>query len=455
MGTMPGVGRSNRVNTFYVMPILFSQDQLNQIVRDAGENDSIDAKAACDWDNNVNSASLTKDILAFANTRGGGVLVIGKSESSDGSFTLTGVDEAQARSFEATTISQWVNARCEPPVVLSAGTHRYDGKLFVILSVDEFAECPVLCLRRFDKPNSREPILRESTVYVRKNVSSRPIDNAEDLRRIVALAAFKKREELFERINAIVTGAGGGLAQVPPLEAYEPEIAEMLAAKSALEHSVSGNGWTLRLFPIPYRETRWADSEALRQFLRSSADFLGAAAGYPIRDFQTRMWGSFGGNREKFVAASRSGAFILLQDYREDRHQYTNPWRTLGKPQETVPAGKWIEFVLAMKVIASFFRFAGAVAEDLEPTEKLRLEFSAARLEGRILATNDTSVSIDPSRPASRVTFSRNLTLANANIAAGWRELGADVGHDFLREFPYDFEITRKTVRDWIDRAFR
>src|SRR5688572_761700 len=68
----------------------------------SGENDFIDAKQHFAWDGSDASASLAKDIAAFANSRDGGVLVIGKAEMPDGSYALQGVTPEQAASFDTT-----------------------------------------------------------------------------------------------------------------------------------------------------------------------------------------------------------------------------------------------------------------------------------------------------------------------------------------------------------------
>ena len=54
----------------------------------------LDAKGPMDWDGGEASAGLTKDILALANCRDGGVIVVGKEEPGPGKFLLTGLTES-------------------------------------------------------------------------------------------------------------------------------------------------------------------------------------------------------------------------------------------------------------------------------------------------------------------------------------------------------------------------
>ncbi len=90
------------------MHSVFSNEELIRYIEAAGESANIDAKAPMTWDGNEESANLTKDVLALANCRDGGVLVIGKSESN-GKFTYDGLTPDQDASFDTTKVAKWVN----------------------------------------------------------------------------------------------------------------------------------------------------------------------------------------------------------------------------------------------------------------------------------------------------------------------------------------------------------
>src|SRR5262245_44325186 len=92
---------------------VYTPPELSRFIEAAGESGNIDAKGPLSWDGGEASAGLTKDILAFANSRDGGVIVIGKDEAA-GKFVLTGLTTDQAESFETTKVATWVNNRCAP-----------------------------------------------------------------------------------------------------------------------------------------------------------------------------------------------------------------------------------------------------------------------------------------------------------------------------------------------------
>ena len=127
-----------------------SSSELIRFIEAAGENINVDAKAAMEWDGQEHSASLAKDILAFANSRDGGVIVIGKAEKDDGQFELTGVTPEQAATFETTKVATWVNNHCDPSVHLSCNTVAHEAKLFVVITVREFDDVPIMCTKNLN-----------------------------------------------------------------------------------------------------------------------------------------------------------------------------------------------------------------------------------------------------------------------------------------------------------------
>src|SRR5437867_3600033 len=101
------------------MPVnTHSSDELIRFIEAAGEAVNIDAKGPMEWNGGEASAGLTKDILALANSRDGGVIVVGKEEPQPGKFVPTGLSEQQANSFETTKVATWVNNHCSPPINL-------------------------------------------------------------------------------------------------------------------------------------------------------------------------------------------------------------------------------------------------------------------------------------------------------------------------------------------------
>ncbi len=137
-----------------------SSEDLARWIELSGESEFVDAKAPITWDGADASACLAKDIAAFANSRDGGVIVIGKSENGDGSFSLVGISAEQASAFDTTKIGQWVNARFSQPIRQTCHQAEYDGRRFVLIVVEEFNDIPSLYIKSFQatgKANIQRP----------------------------------------------------------------------------------------------------------------------------------------------------------------------------------------------------------------------------------------------------------------------------------------------------------
>ena len=180
-------------------------EDLIPFITAAGETPNVDAKGPMTWDGGEASASLAKDVMAFANCRDGGVIVIGKSENPKGTFILEGVAKEQAASFETTNVATWINNRCQPPVHVTCNQVELNGKLFLVLRVREFDDVPVICTK--DYGDAKKMSLRAGTLYVRTaNVESAPLQTIEQLRSLIGLATLKKGDQLLKMFQAMLQG---------------------------------------------------------------------------------------------------------------------------------------------------------------------------------------------------------------------------------------------------------
>jgi len=238
-----------------------SPEELIRLVRTAGENRGIDAKGPVSWDSAEESARLAKDIAAFANSRDGGILVIGKKEDKPGQFTPVGVTEEQAATFDTTKVAQWVNNRFSPPIQLVCYRTEIDGRLFIVIEVAEFDDVPALCVKSFQCPKTNDHLLREKTIYVRNsNVASAPVGTAEELRTLVGLATKKRGDQLLELFDAMLHGRH---LLPPPTDEkhFEDELAQVTAALEPTKAAEGRGTWFFTFHPTRFNPARWSDIE--------------------------------------------------------------------------------------------------------------------------------------------------------------------------------------------------
>ncbi len=433
-----------------------SNPDFDRFIEETGESDKIDAKGPMTWDNGPESASLAKDIAAFANTKDGGVIVIGKSENDDRSFQLDGLTEQQASTFETTKVATWVNNRFSPPISLTCHTYHYKRRIFIIITIDEFTDIPHLCVREFQDPsNNKKHILKDRTIYVRTaNAESSPLGSVDELRALIGLATAKRGHEMLSMFSSILSGN----PLLPNKTAEERFLEELSAIKEGLGESFSiplhQGAWMLLIRPASFNPQLFEDdTQIIEQLIRRNqvrfrSDFPPLQRGTHMRE-----WGLCHENNRETWGLTTSGQFILIRPYIENSREYKSPWKDmLGQPTEPeLPSGKWMDIKPSLLTIAEFFAFAERFVREYGVGERMHFEIRATAINGRHLVTTDGSINRDmtPACRANQFTFTKDSTVEE--FQATWKELAAKAMKRFSDTFP-DTATSIQTMRYWVDR---
>ena len=433
-------------------------DELIRYITFSGESDNIDAKGPTEWDGGVESAKLAKDIAAFANSRDGGVLVIGKEEAGSGTFVLKGVSQQQADSFDTTKVATWINNRLSPPIRLVCHRIVHAGMTFIVITVAEFDDVPVLCIKSYQDPkNAKDCLLREKTIYVRKaNAESAPLGSVDDLRTLIGLAAKKKGEELLATFGAMLKGR----PLIEPSsddDLFQKEASEVLAGLDIDCQSTTRPGaWCVQFHPGQYQPNRWNEVEAMESLIAKNAVRLNEEFPPCFKGTHAREWGIANTLYGEVWTLTRSGLFTYYRKFRENDMPFQRRWRlSNGELEPEIPPGKWIEFLWNLRLMAQFFMFMARMASAYEPGETIQYRLNAGPLQGRQLGT--VNLDIDWWRPghepdpcqAREYTHSRTVTAED--LRTGWEDECASAMKRFYELFP-GHRISRETLRQWVDR---
>lgn len=440
------------------MPLLgtHSSDELSRFIEAAGESANIDAKGPMEWEGGEASAGLTKDILALANCRDGGVIIIGKAESEPGKFVLTGLSEPQAASFETTKVATWVNNHCSPPVNLVCYRQDHQRRQFVVIAVSEFHDVPVICTKQYEIPSSgKSPkvLLKKGTVYVRTpNAESAPLSTVEEMRHLIGLATTKRADQMLTMFQAMMKGRPL-LAEKPHEELFEAERKEVLAAlDSELDGQVNHGAWTLICHPTHYQPNRWEETDTLRKAIEKSVVRVREA--FPPTTYSThvREWGICDCQFGIAFGLTRSGFFMSVRLFRENAYTFKNPWQTIhGQPNPDIPAGQWLDFRNNLSVVVEFFMFLSRFADNFEVGEEVVYEVSASPLASRCLASADSNINLDPTEPCRAATFHRSKVVPVETLRASWGDECANTLASFFELFPHS-HISKETLVKWVEK---
>lgn len=429
--------------------------ELDQYIKATGESRNIDAKGPITWDSGPESASLAKDIAAFANSRDGGVLVIGKTETESGSFILTGLTDDEAKSFETTKVARWVNNRFSPPINIVCHQREYQGKRFVVITIGEFEDVPALCTKSFQDPsNPKKCLLRERTLYVRNsNAESAPLESVDELRTLIGLATSKRANEMLTTFESMLKGRP--LVSPPTDEELfneELERIEQGLGQTYADQLQSG-AWRLVVRSADYDAERWPDADQLEAIVGKRSVRLRDEFPASYRGTHMREWGVCNEMYGETWTLARSGQFLCVRPFWENHRKYECRWRdSQGNPSEpSLDPGQWLDFKANIFSITEMFMFVVRFIEEYDSGEQVLIRLQATSLAGRKLVTTDFNINLRHPEECRAQVFEYKRALPVEELRAEWEMTCAEAMKRFVDLFPGP-KVETKTMKSWIEK---
>lgn len=428
-----------------------SDDELVRIVKMVGENDEIDAKGPITWDYGVESAGLAKDFAAFANSRGGGVIVIGRDKHGN----AIGVTKEQAATFETTKVAQWVNNHFSPAIRLDCyPSVNYEGKQFVVIRIFEFDDVPVICVKPFPNPHKpKEELLKKRTIYVRNaNAASAPVETVEELRILIGLATRKRGDALLADFHAILQGRP--LVPVSSdLDQFQKEYDEIV---DAIGNKEAMSGWTFSFHPSDYNSRRWKDRKTIQEIVAKHAVRVTEQFPAWMEGVNGREWGIANDILDVHWAFAYSGLFMSYHPFEEDRVPYNFPHSvSSADAQPVLKPRTWVDFNWSVVTILQAFQFLIRIAEEYGPEDEIVYQFTANPIVDRRLALDEFSMRpmYGITEPTQAREFRHSKVLRIAELRASWKEKCIDIMIDFFELFPGHY-INRESLYSRIEHLF-
>jgi hypothetical protein len=185
---------------------MLTQEGFESILQEGRETRTVEFKGPGAGNDPRHLALIIRAMLAMANRRDGGRVVVGVIEQS-GVCNAVGLTSAQLASWsDHDSISDRVAVYADPSIdfVIREMANSV-GRQFVVIEVAEFDSVPVICRKSYDN------VLADGACYVRprRKPESVPVRSAADMRDLIELATEKE----LRRILSTTRRAGIELAQ--------------------------------------------------------------------------------------------------------------------------------------------------------------------------------------------------------------------------------------------------
>jgi len=182
---------------------------------------NVEYKGSVSWNDDNPRQKIIKSMLAMANIRDGGSVIIGVEQKKGGTFELTGMTQGDFDSFNYDTISAVVAEFADPYVTFSLTKGELQGKRIVIIDVEEFQDIPVIC----KKDGS---LLKRGKLYTRgvRVPESVEVPSQTEMREILDIAIEKGTRKFLRSISR------AGIALKEPekntdIELFEKQLKEV------------------------------------------------------------------------------------------------------------------------------------------------------------------------------------------------------------------------------------
>ncbi|MFN8535840.1 MAG: putative DNA binding domain-containing protein [Dehalococcoidia bacterium] len=180
-----------------------TRDELERFLEYIRETEDVELKAPGRLEGRTDPlvGQVIRAMLAMANHRGGGDIIIGIEERA-GRFEATGLDRGDAETWRLDRLSDRVARHADPSIDFDIRQHEIAGRLYVNIAVSEFRDVPVLAREEF-RDSAQRLLIRRGATYLRPRRKPESIEpqTSADLRDLLDLAVAKAVARELDRLR--------------------------------------------------------------------------------------------------------------------------------------------------------------------------------------------------------------------------------------------------------------
>jgi len=404
-------------------------DDLSALIQFPREERNLEFKRSMDWADPATKAKLTKSVLAMANLRDGGHIVLGVERQPDDTYVPVGMQTEHCDCFVQDQLGSHFSEYADPYIEVTLIKHKTNGKTFCIIRVNEFAEVPVLC-----RKDGLEK-LRRGALYTRSRRMPETVEvpSQVEMREILDLA-IEKRFRTFSRQAERL----GFVRRAQTNEFFEQM--KLLPETEVLKKIWSMGRWRVWIHPIDFEKARLQNLAACRSFMLRNAVNSGGWQ-YPFaKDEDIYDAGDSIGSEVDFSPYLerwnffRSGQFVWNFAFAEE-FLGTEAWPS--HPQFFTPqrGKRYLNILRTLKIVTCLYEFAARMASQqlLEPEASISVELHG--VDGRELSYMSPQPSLDGKYWGRTDTIQIERIVSPEALQANASELALDLTLEIFGKF--------------------
>jgi hypothetical protein len=391
------------------------------------ETPRVDAKAGFPWKKAYrdHQLGLVRDMIAMANTRDGGAIVLGVENTG---YTVVGLSEEVKTSLDPSAIGEILKRYADPMFQFELHKTQISGKDVAVIRIPEFEEIPILCKQSVESSvDSKRLILRSGAIYIRTEAAqTMEISVAEDMRKFLSRAMLKQREQLLHSIDSLMKFRPAVPSENESNQ-YQRELTEAdQSFINALQKGfLQSSRWEVIAHPTAYKK-RVMELRELKGFVANSQVNL---RGWPFPDIDHEKAGNFNSGYQSYTDH---------QDKREGFRLYNTGlfvWK--GTMSEELHSG-WKQSLDVVSTIwraTEIWEFLKRLYEIFPAADDLSITIRLVGCQGRILRSSDYFTRIFPWHRSSEDTIEINETLQEAELAGTSDEMARAMARHIFAVF--------------------
>jgi hypothetical protein len=392
-------------------------------------------------------ARVVRAVMAMANRRDGGRVILGVDEADDGGLVATGLSPEELKTWNHDDLADSLAEYADPFVTFDVRTVIYQGKSFVLVAVEEFETIPILCKRDFQDPANGRLLLRRGVCYVRSARKPESIDVSShaDLRELLDLATSKSVRKFIGTAEAVGFSTSGRPSDA---ELFDAQLGDF--GSSDYGQQIRSRGyWQVVIRPEPFVAER-LDNIAALAALVEQCSVQRRGWNFPHLDRKTpvhidRDWVGQEFLWQQYLEIWRfyqSGQFVFLGGMPYDWRDSSSLW--------PVPAGwtsgRYLDVVDTVWTITEFFEFASRLCTAIGNVDRVAVSVTVSNVKDRILSTDHPSRRMVHTYRTGLATLTSTASVPLGTLAGGASELAIDAALEIFRRFGWDPE--RELLRD-------